>query len=543
VSKNHINKNEIMESRKKRSGLSGFYQTWLCRIYPVLLTCLVGFHAGCARANDNPAREEGQDTETDRNDSLLLAQYLADAYCPHEVSVWTGGGLSSLNYRPYIGKTNIGTGGAFGISYTHYPAKNWGVSAGAEYALYRRTVDVENVSSSHATLDADGNPIIYRSHIDRYRERQRAGLLNIPFSVIYRTKRYYASLGFKLGVPLYGSYTGSGGTVTTSGYYTDYRQEEVWQNDLGYGSFPIKTMEAPLKLKLSYMGTVEAGMKWSTGIGTDLYAGIYMDYELNDMVRERGKNRFVEYNYENPAEPQINGLLTSLNSHSGNSRAFVEKVAPLAIGIKLKLAFSVGCGDLLAERRRYRDMQTSGYWENDAYDYPLQDIRNEQQIEQEVKKETADKAENDTVLSFPPEVIITDTVIKIAGTGVPEAGISECKCDSVLPPAISIVRYKLGQTATTPEQKSILDEYAGLLLENPQAHIEITGHTCDLGRDGLNMRIGQKRADLVRDYLVGKGIASSRISTFSRGETEPLFPNTGEENRRKNRRLEIKIRE
>jgi outer membrane protein OmpA-like peptidoglycan-associated protein len=126
---------------------------------------------------------------------------------------------------------------------------------------------------------------------------------------------------------------------------------------------------------------------------------------------------------------------------------------------------------------------------------------------------------------------------------MPEAGISECKCDSVLLPAISIGRYKLGQTATTPEQKSVLDEYAGLLLENPLAHIEITGHTCDLGRDELNMRIGQKRADLARDYLVEKGIAPSRISTFSRGETEPLFPNTDEENRRKNRRLEIKIRE
>jgi outer membrane protein OmpA-like peptidoglycan-associated protein len=529
-----------MKNRKKRTGQSILYKTWLCRIYPVLLACLVGIQVGCAQTGNNPDWKEGQDTGTDRSDSLLLAQYLADAYCPHEISVWTGGGLSSLHYRPYIGKGNIGTGSSFGVGYTNYPAKNWGVSAGLEYALYRRTMNVEGVSSSHATFDVDGNPIIYRSHIDRYRERQRMGLLNIPLSVIYRTDRYYASLGFKLGVPVYGKYTGSGGTITTSGYYTDYGQEEIWQNDLGYGSFPIKTMEAPLKLKLSYMGTMEAGMKWNMGIGTDLYTGVYMDYGLND-IKDRGKNRFVEYNYENPAEPQINGLLTSSHTYSGNSRAFAEKAVPFAIGIKLKLAFSVGCGDLLAERRRYKDMQTSGYRENDVYDYPLQDTRNYRQMEQEVKKETADKTENDTVPSFQPQVIVTDTIIKIAGIEEKEAGTSECEYSSGLPPVIAIDRYKLGQIAMTPGQESLLDGYAELLQENPQAHIEITGHTCDIGKKAENLRIGQQRADNAKNYLVHKGIPSSRISTHSKGDSEPVNPNSDEENREKNRRLEIKL--
>jgi hypothetical protein len=356
-----------MKNRKKRTGLYGLYKTCLRWICSVLLACLMGFPVGYAQTNDPSEKADWPDMETER---LLLEQYLEDAYCPHEISVWMGGGVSSLNYRPHTGKAPVGTGGSFGIGYTHYPAKHWGVSAGLEYALYRRTVSVEDVSSSYATFDADDNPIIYRSHIDRYGERQRAGLLNIPLSVLYRMNRYYASLGFKVGVPVYGRYAGSGGTLTVSGYYVDYNQEEIWQNDLGYGSFPVKAREAPLRLKLSYMGTLEAGMKWNTGIGTDLYAGLYMDYGLNDIVKDRRKTRFVEYNYKNPAEPRINGLLTSLHGHSDDSRTFIEKVSPLAIGIKLKLAFSVGCGDLLAERRRYRNMQTADYMENDVYDYP-----------------------------------------------------------------------------------------------------------------------------------------------------------------------------
>jgi outer membrane protein OmpA-like peptidoglycan-associated protein len=390
------------------------------------------------------------------------------------------------------------------------------------------------VNNSHATFDVDGNSIIYRSHIDRYGERQRAGLLNIPLTVLYRTgkeNRYYASLGLKLGVPVYGKYTGSGGTITASGYYTDYRQEEIWQNDLGYGSFPIQTMEVPLKLKRSYMGTLEAGMKWDIGIGTNLYTGVYMDYGLNDMVRDRGKTRFVEYNYKNPAEPLINGLLTSLHSYSENSRAFVEKVTSLAVGIKLKLAFSTGCSDLLTEKRRYRDMQRFhpvSVSVEPAMDRVSTDI-----------KESTDTIKNDAALP-PSEIIITGTTVETTGVNESEKeGTAEYGPD--FPAVITIDGYKLGQVAMTPEQKSIPDEYVELLMDNLQAHIEITGHACDTGTKEGNLRIGQQRADNAKDYLTGKGIPPVRIFTYSKGDSEPVHPNSNEESWEKNRRIEIKL--
>jgi outer membrane protein OmpA-like peptidoglycan-associated protein len=117
----------------------------------------------------------------------------------------------------------------------------------------------------------------------------------------------------------------------------------------------------------------------------------------------------------------------------------------------------------------------------------------------------------------------------------------DCKCDSVFSSALSIDHYKSGQTVTTPEQKTILDEYVELLQENPQAHIEITGHTCDTGTKEGNFRIGQQRADNAKDYLTGKGIPSVRIFTYSKGDSEPVNPNSDEESRAKNRRIEIKL--
>ncbi|GAB6008777.1 OmpA family protein [Dysgonomonas reticulitermitis] len=575
------------ENIEERTGQPKIPKICLHRLYPLLLACLMGFQTACAQTGDN--QEWKDDTEIIINDSLLLAQYLEDAYVPHELNLWMAGGLSTLNYRPNIGKANTGTGYAFGIGYTRYISRNWGVSTGLEYAFHSRNISIGNVNSSYTTYDADGNPIEYRSLVDSYREYQRSGLLNIPISLIYRMgkdNRYYASLGFKLGIPVYGRYTASGGIVTTSGYYTDYYQEEIWQNDLGYGTFPVRTMEKPLKMGLSYTGTLEAGMKWNVGIGADLYTGVYIDYGLNNVVRGYGKERFVGYNYENPSDPHINGLLASVYGSPGNRLSFMEKVSPLAIGIKLKLAFAIGSGDLLAERRRYREMQYSGGWD-DIYGYPagntdtgtkdrsaepirirMQERKKEQEQQQtliENDSATADKpvesntpavpainsvvkdmeetvgnTQNDSVVP-PTGTVITDTTVEIKGTGEQNAGTKGCDCGSGLPSVIIIGGYKLGQTALSPEQRIVLDGYINLLQANPQAHIEITGHTCNIGTEKGNIRMGQKRADKAKDYLVGKGISSAYISAYSKGDTEPVSPDNNDESRSKNRRLEVRI--
>jgi outer membrane protein OmpA-like peptidoglycan-associated protein len=229
----------------------------------------------------------------------------------------------------------------------------------------------------------------------------------------------------------------------------------------------------------------------------------------------------------------------NLNENSGKLDWGVSVMGTLEtgmkwnIGVKVKLAFSAACRDLLAEKRRYRDMQTSDYWESDVYDYrpPV-----ESAAEAAITNDATDRVESDIVLSSRPEIIVTDTIIEIAGTEEQEMEIS-----FTLPTAITIDCYKLGQIAMTPEQKSILDEYVKLLPENPQAHIEITGHTCDMGTGEGNLRIGQQRADSAKGYLTGKGISSVRIFTYSKGDSEPVNPNSDEESRTKNRRIEIKL--
>ena len=86
-----------------------------------------------------------------------------------------------------------------------------------------------------------------------------------------------------------------------------------------------------------------------------------------------------------------------------------------------------------------------------------------------------------------------------------------------------------------------LDKLSKILTESPDLSVEIIGHTDSIGADKYNQELSMKRAISVSEYLVNKGIDASRITCYGKGDTEPLLPNTTEENRAKNRRIEFKF--
>jgi outer membrane protein OmpA-like peptidoglycan-associated protein len=82
---------------------------------------------------------------------------------------------------------------------------------------------------------------------------------------------------------------------------------------------------------------------------------------------------------------------------------------------------------------------------------------------------------------------------------------------------------------------------AKFLTENPDIRIEISAHTDDVGSNIYNLRLSGKRATSVVDFLAHQGIARERMESRGYGEEHPLLPNTSDENRAANRRVEIKI--
>jgi outer membrane protein OmpA-like peptidoglycan-associated protein len=88
-----------------------------------------------------------------------------------------------------------------------------------------------------------------------------------------------------------------------------------------------------------------------------------------------------------------------------------------------------------------------------------------------------------------------------------------------------------------------LDRVVAAVLERPTSRVTVEGHTDDVGADDYNLPLSERRAQAVASYLAQKGIARDRISSRGFGKTRPVAPNDGDEGRRKNRRVEIVIKE
>jgi outer membrane protein OmpA-like peptidoglycan-associated protein len=91
------------------------------------------------------------------------------------------------------------------------------------------------------------------------------------------------------------------------------------------------------------------------------------------------------------------------------------------------------------------------------------------------------------------------------------------------------------------ESKAELQKLIEFLTLNPTVRIEISGYTDDIGNDQANQLLSENRAKSVYTYLSGSNINPTRLVYKGYGKTEPITPNTSDDNRSKNRRTEFKI--
>ncbi|NBB92522.1 MAG: tandem-95 repeat protein [Gammaproteobacteria bacterium] len=100
--------------------------------------------------------------------------------------------------------------------------------------------------------------------------------------------------------------------------------------------------------------------------------------------------------------------------------------------------------------------------------------------------------------------------------------------------------FDFDSSVLKPAAENTLDEILAMVDDGGLVgDIQIVGHTCDIGTEAYNQGLSERRARSVVDYLTARGVESGRIDWRGEGETEPRFPNDGEENRSRNRRVEI----
>lgn len=134
------------------------------------------------------------------------------------------------------------------------------------------------------------------------------------------------------------------------------------------------------------------------------------------------------------------------------------------------------------------------------------------------------------------------------------------KIDSLINPTICLKRYEIGKpiilkdiyydfdkATLRPQSLIVLDTVVAIMEDNANIIIEMSAHTDSKGTDAYNMKLSQARAQACVDYLISRGIPSSRMIAKGYGESRPIAPNTlpnGKDNpdgRQLNRRTEFKV--
>jgi outer membrane protein OmpA-like peptidoglycan-associated protein len=90
--------------------------------------------------------------------------------------------------------------------------------------------------------------------------------------------------------------------------------------------------------------------------------------------------------------------------------------------------------------------------------------------------------------------------------------------------------------------KALLNDVIVVLKKHPNLKLKIEGHSCNTGEtEEINQGISEKRANVVKNYLVKHGIDSKRFQTQGYGSTQPAAKNNTEFGKIRNRRVTFKI--
>ncbi|HZL00017.1 MAG TPA: peptidoglycan-associated lipoprotein Pal [Caulobacteraceae bacterium] len=106
-----------------------------------------------------------------------------------------------------------------------------------------------------------------------------------------------------------------------------------------------------------------------------------------------------------------------------------------------------------------------------------------------------------------------------------------------------VVYFDFDSYTLRDDARPVLESQAGWLRRYPGVHVRIEGNCDERGTREYNFALGARRANAVREFLVGHGLSPARIATISYGKERPVDPGTGEEARAHNRNARTAVTE
>jgi outer membrane protein OmpA-like peptidoglycan-associated protein len=107
---------------------------------------------------------------------------------------------------------------------------------------------------------------------------------------------------------------------------------------------------------------------------------------------------------------------------------------------------------------------------------------------------------------------------------------------------VAIVLFALGSAEIDDAGFHELDWFLEKIRPYPHVAIDVKGYTDSTGSEAHNQPLSNKRAWVVQDYLVSRGIRADHVSASGFGATDPARPNVDSKGRTQNRRAEVRVR-
>jgi outer membrane protein OmpA-like peptidoglycan-associated protein/outer membrane protein W len=430
--------------------------------------------------------------------------------------------IPSFNRLSYKSADNssegaLGLGLQFG--YTYHLTNRWGIGVGLRYQSFSATYDNTGYQATSGLFtETNGHNYVINQTLNNT-EKQRVNYMMIPVMASYRLPvngklSVRVAAGAAYGLAIGEKLEFQSGNVVRSAYFPD--------DDLVVDNLPEQTlgsytdyvnMPSGKQFKNAIMGLGEIGAEYALDHQWLLTASI------NGAIGSDVKKN--------------NGSIIQQNEYSGvTSSNYVGAVKPVSVGLSIGVIYRFG--------RKARKPVVS---EPVAPVVPVvppvvETIQETKPVEVVKPAAEIDKPAAEVVKPVPVAEVVKPVP---AVDTVKNTALDEFKVEVIKFNEDERIQFNFNERNLSKETKSRLDRLVHLMNES-KAETIVVGHTCNIGSEEVNNRIGLDRALRVKKYLVEKGVPEDKIQIQSMGEKEPKYPNDSPENRAKNRRVEIIVK-
>lgn len=424
------------------------------------------------------------------------------------LTVSVGGGLHSLKHDPKLptknelgdcfGEGKLSAGATFSARYMHFFRDgNWGIGSGADVSYYSATSCLDGIETS-TEFDKfnDENYECSFSYMG-WEERQRVFALEIPLGAYFRTDFSYrlgmvAGLGAKLIMPLHSRFEIEEGSYEISGYYP---ADNVEFRDLIHHGFYDNSprYKDGISTKPVFAVYAEYGLNIMFSERLWGYAGVYFNYGITDMAKEHVSDLGAIRDDFN------NGYKGVLNSSA------VDKANFMALGLKIGVTIPFGKKGV------------------------------------DVDSTLLEEPEPMTALVEPADSSAILDSMKASNIQIDPEDFRLAK--DALGDINNSIHFKLGSARLLKSKtfSRAVPVVAEFMKKYPNVKLEVDGHTCTLGTEERNDKLGIARANSVIAPMVKAGCPKENIVTTSKSFHEPVASNISETGRELNRRAVLKF--